>query len=227
MGAALTIAVLFTVSSTIVRVAGVFLEHTGISRDIARLQAMSALSGTGFTTSEFELLLQTPERRRILMLLIATGAVGLASVVATVVVGAFGVKETVGGLLLQFSAIVCSGVFIRYVLFSQKVDNTVCGLANAWLSKRMVLTSYNVLYQFDENVVLAAHQLAALPPVDPAQWSASDLAIVGLRDGPGARMRAWDHEAISAGTEVVLAGPVQSHMEFSAAYGARMRTGGH
>lgn len=53
MGAALSIVILFTVTSTIVRVAGVVLEHSGIPRHIARLQAISALMGTGFTTSEF------------------------------------------------------------------------------------------------------------------------------------------------------------------------------
>ncbi|MBX8827949.1 hypothetical protein, partial [Ochrobactrum sp. SFR4] len=84
---------------------------------------MSALSGTGFTTSESELILQTPERRRILVVLMITGSVGLASVVATVVVGAFGIKETASGVLLQLVAIIAAIVFVRYVLFSSGVDD--------------------------------------------------------------------------------------------------------
>ena len=146
MGAALSIVILFAISSTIVRVAAVFLEHTGISRDVARVQAMSALSGTGFTTSESELILQTPERRRILVILMITGSVGLASVVATVVVGAFGIKETASGLLLQLTAIITAIAFVRYVLFSSVVDEFICGMAHAWLVKYMAHVPFTVLY---------------------------------------------------------------------------------
>ena len=77
MGAALSIVILFTVTSTIVRVAGLLLEHSGIPRHVARLQAVSALTGAGFTTSESELLLQTPERRNVLAALMITGSIGL------------------------------------------------------------------------------------------------------------------------------------------------------
>ncbi|MGU5624167.1 hypothetical protein ACV1CY_12725 [Aeromonas caviae] len=137
MGAALSIVILFTISSTIVRVAAVFLEHTGISRDVARVQAMSALSGTGFTTSESELILQTPERRRILVILMITGSVGLASVVATVVVGAFGIKETASGLLLQLTAIItaialCATCSFPLSSMSSFAAWHMRGLSNTW-----------------------------------------------------------------------------------------------
>ena len=112
MGAALSIVVLFTVTSTIVRVAGVVLEHSGIPRHIARLQAISALMGTGFTTSESELILQTPERRKILIVLMFTGGIGFGSLIATVVVGAFGVSGTTTGLLSQVAAAV-AGAAVR------------------------------------------------------------------------------------------------------------------
>ena len=87
MGAALSIVILFTVTSTIVRIAGVVLEHSGVPRQISRFQAVSALTGAGFTTSESELLLQTPERRKVVIALMITGSIGLASLIATVVVG--------------------------------------------------------------------------------------------------------------------------------------------
>lgn len=52
MGAALSIVILFTVTTTIVRIAGLALEHSGIPRHVVRLQAVSAQTGAGFTTSE-------------------------------------------------------------------------------------------------------------------------------------------------------------------------------
>lgn len=226
MGAALSIVVLFTISSTIVRVAAVFLEHTGISRDIARIQAMSALSGTGFTTSESELILQTPERRRVLVVLMITGSVGLASVVATVVVGAFGIKETASGVLLQLGAIIMAIAFVRYVLFSPVVDEFICGIAHAWLVKRMAHVPFTVLYQLDAERVIVEHTLATTPPSPKEDWP-SELTLIGVRSAFNAEISPWDGTPLPEGSAMVVAGPRASHHEFAATYGLAPDTGAH
>ena len=226
MRAALSIVILFTISSTIVRVAAVFLEHTGISRDVARVQAMSALSGTGFTTSESELILQTPERRRILVILMITGSVGLASVVATVVVGAFGIKETASGLLLQLTAIITAIAFVRYVLFSSVVDEFICGMAHAWLVKHMAHVPFTVLYQLDADRVIAQHSLAKAPPSNNVEWP-GDLTLIGVRSAFNAEINPWDGTPLPEGSAMVLAGPRASHHKFAAAHGLTPDTGAH
>jgi hypothetical protein len=226
LGAALSIVVLFTISSTIVRVAAVFLEHTGISRDIARIQAMSALSGTGFTTSESELLLQTPERRRILVVLMITGSVGLASVVATVVVGAFGIKETASGVLLQFAAIIAAIAFVRYVLFSPLVDEFICGIAHAWLVKRMAHVPFTVLYQLDADRAIAEHTLAMSPPSRQEDWP-KGLTLIGVRSAFNAEASPWDGTPLPDRSAMILAGPRAAHHEFAAAYGLTADTEAH
>jgi len=48
----------------------VSLEATGMERDRARFQALSALTGTGFTTQEAESIVNHPKRRRIATCLI-------------------------------------------------------------------------------------------------------------------------------------------------------------
>lgn len=226
MGAALSIVVLFTISSTIVRVAAVFLEHTGISRDVARIQAMSALSGTGFTTSESELFLQTPERRRILVVLMITGSVGLASVVATVVVGAFGIKETASGVLVQLAAIIAAIVFVRYVLFSSVVDDFICGVAHAWLVKRMAHVPFTVLYQLDADRVIAQHRLAKSPPIQSRDLP-NGMTLLGVRSAFNADINPWDGTPLPEGSAMVLAGPRASQQEFATAYGLAPDTGAH
>jgi len=55
------------------------LEATGMERAKARFQALSALSGTGFTTREAEGIVNHPKRRRIASWLIFLGSVGLTS----------------------------------------------------------------------------------------------------------------------------------------------------
>jgi len=80
---------LFTVailSLVVTRIAAMALMFTGLSVETARFQARSAFSGVGFTTSESELIMNNPVRRKILMLLMLLGNIGIATVVATVIV---------------------------------------------------------------------------------------------------------------------------------------------
>ncbi len=53
------------------------LETTGLERTKARFQALSALTGTGFTTSEAESIVNHPKRRRIATWLIFIGNAGI------------------------------------------------------------------------------------------------------------------------------------------------------
>lgn len=80
---------LFTVavlSLLVTRIAAMALMFTGLSHEAARFQARSAFSGVGFTTSESELIMAHPVRRRIIMILMLLGNIGIATVVATVMV---------------------------------------------------------------------------------------------------------------------------------------------
>jgi hypothetical protein len=80
---------LFTVailSLLVTRIAAMALMFTGLSSEAARFQARSAFSGVGFTTAESELIMNHPVRRKIIMILMLLGNIGIATVVATVMV---------------------------------------------------------------------------------------------------------------------------------------------
>jgi prepilin signal peptidase PulO-like enzyme (type II secretory pathway) len=83
MVALATVLAVILVSLLITRVATVALTLTGLSLDVARFQARSALSGTGFTTSEAEAVVNHPVRRRIVMALMLLGSAGLVTVIAS------------------------------------------------------------------------------------------------------------------------------------------------
>ncbi len=68
----------------IVLVGAVAYELTGLDRETAMFQALSAFTGTGFTTRASELVVGHPMRRRITVALIVLGYAGTASVVAGV-----------------------------------------------------------------------------------------------------------------------------------------------
>lgn len=67
----------------IIRVGAMALEHTGLSRDASRFQALSAFFGAGFTTGESELVVNHPVRRRVIRDLIIVGNIGIVSLLTT------------------------------------------------------------------------------------------------------------------------------------------------
>jgi hypothetical protein len=78
--------VFICVSYLIVRIGAIALEMTGMERSRARFQALSAFSGTGFTTREAELVVNHPRRRKIVTYLMILGNAGIVTVIATFVV---------------------------------------------------------------------------------------------------------------------------------------------
>jgi K+/H+ antiporter YhaU regulatory subunit KhtT len=75
--------VIILISIFIVKIASVALNLTGIDQKTAFFQALSAFTGTGFTTRESEIILSNDIRRKIIMLLMILGNAGLISVIST------------------------------------------------------------------------------------------------------------------------------------------------
>ncbi|MDX1657661.1 MAG: TrkA C-terminal domain-containing protein [Nitriliruptorales bacterium] len=93
MAAIVTILVVVLASLIVTRIATTALTLTGMSQQAARFQARSALTGTGFTTSEAEAIVTHPVRRRIVMLLMLIGSAGVITVIGGFVIGFVGSSE--------------------------------------------------------------------------------------------------------------------------------------
>lgn len=102
------------VSFIVVRIGGFALQLTGIEPDVARFQALSAFSGTGFTTREAERVVGDRTRRRIVTILIILGNAGMVTVIATLVAS----FTQVSGYAWFFIrlAIIIGGIFGLYQL---------------------------------------------------------------------------------------------------------------
>lgn len=110
MVAIATLLVVVTVTLIVNRVGTIALTTTGLSTEVAHFQARSALTGVGFTTSETELVVNHPVRRRIVLSLMMVGNAGLVTIIATLVVGFAGDGEAdvltrLGTLLVGLAAI--------------------------------------------------------------------------------------------------------------------------
>lgn len=71
------------ISWLIVRAGAIALMMTGMSFDKAKFQALSAFSGTGFTTHEAEQVVNNARRRKIVSLLMVFGNAGIVTVIVT------------------------------------------------------------------------------------------------------------------------------------------------
>lgn len=85
MASIVALFVITAVSLLLIRFGATALMMTGLNWDTASFQACSAFFGVGFTTSEAEMVVNHPIRRRIITNLIVAGNVGLTSGLATLI----------------------------------------------------------------------------------------------------------------------------------------------
>lgn len=99
------------VSFLIIRAAAIALMMTGLDEKRARFQALSAFSGTGFTTKEAESVVNHPARRKIVTWLMIMGNAGIVTVIVTATssfVTSRGYQLSVGVLVLL------GGIYLIY-----------------------------------------------------------------------------------------------------------------
>ena len=89
----ISLMVIILFSIIVVRIGTVALEMTGLSKEVARFQAQSAFTGTGFTTTESEHVVSHPTRRKIIRILIFIGNAGVISAIATLLLTFIGQTE--------------------------------------------------------------------------------------------------------------------------------------
>ena len=105
------------ISFLIVRGAAIALMLTGMDYRKARFQALSAFSGTGFTTKEAESVANHPRRRKVITWLIILGNAGIVTVIVTMTssfVGSEGYQIPINLLVLIV------GIFVIYNIVSRQ-----------------------------------------------------------------------------------------------------------
>ena len=121
-------------SLLITRIATIALTATGMSRPSARFQARSALSGVGFTTTESEAVVAHPARRRIIMLLMLVGSVGLATSIAGILAGVVGKADATDRLAR--GVVLISGLgFVYWISMSKRVDRRLSSVIGRGLAR--------------------------------------------------------------------------------------------
>jgi len=83
---AVPVILIIAISIFVVKIATVALKMTGLDEKRAYFQALSAFTGTGFTTSDSEVVLHNDIRRKIIIILMILGNAGFISVITTIVI---------------------------------------------------------------------------------------------------------------------------------------------
>lgn len=110
---------LFTiiVSFLVVRAGGIALMMTGLDVNKAKFQALSAFSGTGFTTKEAETVTNHPDRRQIISWLMVLGNAGIVTVIVTTTSSFIYTQKS--DLPLNVLVLV-AGIFVIYKVLTRK-----------------------------------------------------------------------------------------------------------
>ena len=134
MAAIASVLVVILLSLLIARVATVALTLTGLSAEAARFQARSALSGTGFTTSEAEDVVGHPVRRRIVMALMLIGGAGLVTVIATLMLSFSGAGDgqALDRILLLLGGLTAVWLLARSSWVDRRLSWVIAKVLNRW-----------------------------------------------------------------------------------------------
>ena len=161
------------------RLATLALMMTGLSKDIARFQSRSALTGAGFTTRESESVIDRPVRRRIIELLMVAQSAGLATIVVSLVLsfsGGSGSGLSIASRLLWLGG----GLAVFLIVANSRLVERILDRAMSWALRRW--TSAEVL---DYAGLLRLHEgyrVTSLRLPENAWLAHRDIGELNLRD---------------------------------------------
>ena len=161
MGAAISIFVLLSLSVFIIRVASVALRLTGLEESQARFQSLSAFTGTGFTTSEAEMIVNYPVRRRIVGLLMVIGNLGLVSVLATLVTSLVNTEGDPEAVFNQLTLMLGGLVMLWVLMLNPVADRLLCATIGRILKATTLLGQrrFHRLLQLGDGYSICEHRL--------------------------------------------------------------------
>jgi hypothetical protein len=130
-----TVLFVLAMSLVVVRVATIALILTGVSRDLAQFQALSAFTRCGFSTRESEGIVNHPIRRRIVMHLMLLGNAGIVIAIASVLSLFIGTEEESVAFWLRL-LVLCIGTALLWVLAASEIVERLMRRMHVWALKR-------------------------------------------------------------------------------------------
>ncbi|MEP3890345.1 MAG: hypothetical protein ABJN69_07740 [Hellea sp.] len=221
MIAAFSLLLIFAISFFLVRLASVALRLTGLPEQNARFQAMSALTGTGFTTTEAEMVVNYPIRRKIISWLMVFGNLGIVSVLSTLMISFIHIDADMHSILLQLAWMIGMTILFFVIMLNPLVDGLICGLIGFVLEKCTFLGGrhYRRLLQLGNELSISEHQFFASESLSPDKVMAElgNFSVLAVKRKTGkTEAYSLDMGLINPGDSLILFGHDNAHDGFKA-----------
>ncbi|MBN2653216.1 MAG: TrkA C-terminal domain-containing protein [Spirochaetales bacterium] len=217
MGSIISFFVVLLLSFIIVRAGTTMLYLTGMSYDVAKFQARSAFTGTGFTSQESEMILAHPVRRKIILSLMLIGNIGFVSFVSSLIIS-FSSPTNKLGTFLNFLYIIIGLVLLLLLSKSKLVEKGLGKIIEKFLIKftQIHVQDYESLLN-----ISGKFDIIKVPVVDDS-WlgdkklqelslSAEGMLVLGIEKSDGYYIGAPKGSSlITFGDQIVLYGREKS-----------------
>lgn len=202
-------------SALIVKVGAISLRMTGIDRETAGFQALSAFSGTGFTTSEAENIVNHPGRRRVIKALMILGNAGIITALAMLFLSMQG--STVTNVLAKFGAVGLLLLILVSLPLSKGLDNLLENFIMKRLSKstHFSMGAFSQLMRFARGYGIAELIISEADPLAgktlaESGLSSSDILVLAIRRGHGMIPTPKAGDTIRPDDKLVCFGPLNN-----------------
>lgn len=201
------------ISFLFVRASAIALMMTGLDKKRARFQALSAFSGTGFTTKEAELVINHPVRRKIISWLMIMGNAGIVMVIVT----ATSSLATSRGYQLPLNVfIIIIGIFLIYKIATHR------GLTRKWdnfIERKLVKSAVfeeaatEDLLHFLEGYglvgkIITEKSSLAGSPLFKSKLTEKGLLVLGIERGKTWIPTPKAEEKLRVGDKIIFYGPL-------------------
>ncbi len=184
----LGLVIVILISALIIKVGTIALRMTGISKESARFQSLSAFTGTGFTTSEAESIVNHPRRRKVIKALMILGNIGVVSAVTMLILSFRG--EGLFDALTKIGIIGLAALAIVFFSVVKGLENVMDGFIEKRLSKmtHFSMGTFSEImrlasgYGVAELSITADHVLAGKRLLE-SNLSRSDILVLAVKRG--------------------------------------------
>lgn len=139
------------------RIATIALMHTGLSKNVAKFQARSALSTCGFSTSESERIMNHPIRRKIILTLMLLGNIGVITVLSSLLLTFIHLNTDQYNLDIKLITLFGGLLFLWFFTTSSWIEKNMAVVIDFFLDKYLDLQEgdfRHLLHVHDEHKII-------------------------------------------------------------------------
>jgi amino acid transporter len=197
-------------------VGSIALETTGMERSKARFQALSALSGTGFTTREAESIVNHPKRRRIASWLIFLGSVGI---IAFILIMILYLRAGLAAPSAAHIIIIIASILVFLLLLWTGIINRLTNAIVKLLHKAPAYITEEFLHQLGDygiaRIRISGTQATGGLTLGDTEFKERNILVLAIERGERVISRPENEESVQTGDYLLCYGKISELSGFS------------